>query len=93
MNINSALRNYLYRVQLSAPLLYPGRRPGVRQFRAGLRPARDFLEGVESRSQTGSNLSTTCFRPQKCLELVADPHELVESQVCDLGSVMEFGLN
>ena len=38
---------------------------------------------------------------QKSRKLVADPHELVESQVgnqvcdqvCDLDSVMEFGLN
>ena len=29
----------------------------------------------------------------KSRKLVADPHELVESQVCDLDSVTEFGLN
>ena len=37
------------------------------------------------------------FGTQKRRDLVADPHELVESQVCDqvcdLDSVMEFGLN
>ena len=44
-----------------------------------------------------SNLSASCFRrPKKSCELVADPHELAEShvgkQVCDLDSVIEFGL-
>jgi len=47
-------------------------------------------------SRDSSNLSATCFRHKKSCELVADPHELgesqVEHQVCDLDSVMVFGL-
>ena len=48
-----------------------------------------------------SILSATCFRPKNSRKLVADPDELVESQVenqvcdqvCDVDSVMEFVLH
>ena len=84
-NINSALRNYPHRVQLSAPLRNlgrrPGFRPGFRQVRAGLRPARDFLEGG---SKAGRRQVRTClyhlFSTQKCRELVADRTNLSKAR-------------
>ena len=76
------------------PLRYSGRRPRRR-------PGFPVADRVELSRRVESNLSAIYFRPKKSRELVADSHELVESQVgnqvcdqvCDLDSVMEFGHN
>jgi len=69
----------------------PGRRP---RRRPGFQPVADRFELSQH-----VEIARTCLRPAfdpKSSTLVADPHELVESQVgnqvCDLDSVMEFGL-
>jgi len=49
-------------------LRYPGRRPGFRP--RSISTCRDR-----------SNLSATCFRPKKVASCIADPHELVKSEV------------
>jgi len=66
----------------------PGRKPGFR-------PVADRFELSRHVDRDSLNLSAL-LSTQESRKLVADPHELVESQVgnqvCDLDSVMEFGL-
>jgi len=85
---HAAKRNNKVTDEGHIPLLYSSPRPGRIEVRA-ISTCRD-----------SSKLSATCFRPKKSRKLIANQHELVKSQVgnqvcdevCDLDSVMEFGL-
>ena len=79
----------------SSSIPYPGRRPGhrpglfrpgFRQVPAGLRPACDFF-GVETRKQLADR-----FELNRHVEVARTCLRQVGNQVCDLDSVMEFGL-
>ena len=69
---------------------YPGRRPGCR-------PARACRVRVAGRSKAGrkpaANRSATRFELFRHVESARTCLRQVENQVCDLDSVMEFGLN